>query len=74
VHEIRISVGTVGQDDAEHKQSDGAQCDEFENCGYVVALLDARLKRERDSHAEDEKEAEEDHVHVRHRVDLARGA
>jgi hypothetical protein len=36
-------------------------------------LSDARLKRERDSHAEDEKEAGEDHVHVRHRVDLAGG-
>ena len=33
-----------------------------ENCGNVVAFLDARLKRERDSHAENEKEAGEDHV------------
>lgn len=30
-----------------------------ENCGNVVALLDARLKRERDSHADNEKEAGE---------------
>jgi len=37
---------------------------ELRECGR---LLYARLKRERDSHAENEKEA----VHVRHRVDLA---
>jgi hypothetical protein len=40
-----------------------------ENCGNAVALLDARLKRERDSHAENEREV--GHVHIRHRVDLA---
>ena len=41
---------------------------ELRECGR---LLYARLKRERDSHAENEKEAGEDQVHVRHRVDLA---
>jgi hypothetical protein len=36
----------------------------------VVALLDARWKRERNSHAENGKEAGEHHVHVLHRADL----
>jgi hypothetical protein len=52
-----MTVGAVGQDNAEHNQSDGAQCDVSEKCRYVIALLDARLERKRDSHTEDEEEA-----------------
>ena len=40
-------------------------------CPRIAGMWSPFLKRERDSHAENEKEAGEDHVHVRHRVDLA---
>src|ERR1700744_2306198 len=73
VHEVRVSAGAVGQDDAEHEQGNGSERDVSEKCGNAVALFDSGLEREGDGHAEDEEEAGEDHIHISHHIDLAGG-